>query len=180
MSYNETPAIRQFDLISASCRHLNYHRCAGKTLYKAAHTNNTVTAITYECIIVSLIYSGSNCVPQLFGSETVLSRLQWSYPSGKCSTVYNVRSSSKVKWPVQLFPSLLRGEGSCAGTWAANRRNTQQPSTPLYENAPLTFRHRASCILGQAFHYSPENVFYIFNQQIYFIILYLLDRASLI
>ena len=34
----------------------------------------------------------------------------------------------------------------------------------------LTFRHRAPCILGQAFHYSPENAFYIFNQQIYFII----------
>ena len=44
----------------------------------------------------------------------------------------------------------------------------------------LTFRHRASCILGQAFHYSPENAFYIFSQQIYFIIWYLLDRASLI
>jgi len=29
--------------------------------------------------------------------------------------------------------------------------------------ASLTFRHRASCILGQAFHYSPENAFYIFN-----------------
>jgi len=34
----------------------------------------------------------------------------------------------------------------------------------------LTFRQRASWILGQAFHYSPENTFYIFNQQIYFII----------
>ena len=34
----------------------------------------------------------------------------------------------------------------------------------------LTFRHRASSILGQAFHYSPENAFYILNQQIYFII----------
>ena len=44
----------------------------------------------------------------------------------------------------------------------------------------LTFRHRASCILRQAFHYSPENAFYIFNQQIYFIIWYFLDRASLI
>ena len=43
----------------------------------------------------------------------------------------------------------------------------------------LAFRHRASCILGQAFHYSPEKAFYIFNQQIYFIIWYLLDRASL-
>ena len=44
----------------------------------------------------------------------------------------------------------------------------------------LNFRHRASSILGQAFRYSPENAFYIFNQQIYFIIWYLLDRASLI
>jgi len=44
----------------------------------------------------------------------------------------------------------------------------------------LTFRHRASCILGLTFHYSPENAFYIFNQQIYFIIWHLLDRASLI
>jgi len=34
----------------------------------------------------------------------------------------------------------------------------------------LTFRHRASCTLGQAFRYSPENAFYIFNQHIYFII----------
>ena len=46
--------------------------------------------------------------------------------------------------------------------------------------ASLNFRHRASCILGQAFHYSPENAFYTFNQQIYFIIWYLLDRTSLI
>jgi len=36
-------------------------------------------------------------------------------------------------------------------------------------NVRLTFRHRASSILGQAFRYSPENAFYIFNQQIYFI-----------
>jgi len=34
----------------------------------------------------------------------------------------------------------------------------------------LTIRHCASCILGQAFHYSPENAFYIFNQQIFFFI----------
>ena len=46
----------------------------------------------------------------------------------------------------------------------------------------LIFRHRAFCIQGQAFRYSPENAFYIFNQQIrvYFINWYLLDRASLI
>ena len=44
------------------------------------------------------------------------------------------------------------------------------------------FNLQAPCVLyiGQAFHYSPENAFYIFNQQIYFIIWYLLARASLI
>ena len=31
----------------------------------------------------------------------------------------------------------------------------------------LNFRHRASCILGQAFRYSPVNAFYIFNQDIF-------------
>jgi hypothetical protein len=30
--------------------------------------------------------------------------------------------------------------------------------------AGWTFRHRVSCILGQAFHYSQEKAFYIFNQ----------------
>jgi len=49
---------------------------------------------------------------------------------------------------------------------------TDQILQPL--NAPsrhthLTFRHRSSCILGQAFRYSPENAFYVFNQEIYFI-----------
>ena len=42
----------------------------------------------------------------------------------------------------------------------------------------LTSRHRASCILGHAFHYSPKNALYI--SKIYFIICYLLDRASMI
>ena len=44
------------------------------------------------------------------------------------------------------------------------------PRAGLRVVSKLTFRHRASCILGQAFRYSPENAFYIFNQQIYFII----------
>jgi len=38
------------------------------------------------------------------------------------------------------------------------------------QECPLTFRHRASSILRQASRYSPENAFYIFNQQIYFIV----------
>ena len=58
-------------------------------------------------------------------------------------------------------PSLVTGR---------TRRNTERLSWAEWLETDLTFRHRASCILGQAFHYSPENAFYIFNQQIYFII----------
>ena len=42
-------------------------------------------------------------------------------------------------------------------------------TTKLVFLVALNFRHRASCILGQAFHYCPENAFYIFNQQIHII-----------
>ena len=51
-------------------------------------------------------------------------------------------------------------------------------STGLFPSINL----QAPCFLyiGQAFRYSSENAFYIFNQQVYFIIWYLLDHASLI
>ena len=50
-----------------------------------------------------------------------------------------------------------------------------------YQFLDITFNLQAPCVLciGQAFRYSPENAFYIFNQQIYFIISYLFNRASL-
>ena len=66
----------------------------------------------------------------------------------------------------------------CRTVW--NRMLHCQCFSDFILNMPLTFRHHASCILGQAFRYPPENAFYIFNQQIYFIIWYLLDGASLI
>ena len=52
------------------------------------------------------------------------------------------------------------------GQWIGRRGAVECPP----RSPDLTFRHRASCILGQAFRYSPENAFYICNQQIYFII----------
>ena len=84
---------------------------------------------------------------------------------------------------LQVFPHSLQAND----TTLPQSRPQQLPSTSLLINysfiilafnttqsevqkAPLTIRHRASCILGQAFHYSPENAFYIYNQQIYFII----------
>jgi len=47
---------------------------------------------------------------------------------------------------------------------------------PVYDNEKENWRvltnneiYASVYILGQAFRYSPENAFYIFNQQIYFI-----------
>ena len=54
----------------------------------------------------------------------------------------------------------------------------RQTSKAVHQDT-LTFRHRTSCITGQAFRYSPENAFCVFNPQIYFIIWYLLGPASL-
>ena len=85
-----------------------------------------------------------------------------------------------------LCKHVLRGCYSGVGKPTVQRGSelwTEQWCTETVQSVlcgTLTFRHRASCILGQAFPYSPENAFYIFNQQIYFIIWYLLDRASLI
>ena len=62
----------------------------------------------------------------------------------------------------------------------------EPPRTKYSLNCKTTradiFNLQAPCVLyiGQAFRYSPENDFYVFNQQIYFIIWYLLDRATLI
>jgi len=76
------------------------------------------------------------------------------------------------------FPLLTFG--TVRSTVAYSRITSFIPTYKYQRVRCLTLRHRASCILGQAFRYSPENAFYIFNQQIYFIISYLLDRASLI
>jgi len=66
-----------------------------------------------------------------------------------------------------VFSAFIRS--MYADNWANQMRSI------LYE--PL-----GACVLyiGQAFRYSPENAFYLFNQQIYFGVWYLLDRASLI
>jgi len=57
-----------------------------------------------------------------------------------------------------------------AGTFHLNTLKTGLLNYLNARSRGLTFRHRASCILGQAFRYSPENDFCIFNQQIYFVI----------
>ena len=61
--------------------------------------------------------------------------------------------------PLKLFSYINRkkhtsdGKAKKYGLWNKLRKSCKQMCN-------LTFRHRASCILGQAFHYSPEKAFY--------------------
>ena len=115
----------------------------------------------------SLLYNGYRVFPggkERPGRDADLSPLlvSWSW-KGRAIPLLPLWAVRPVHG-VQLFHNIHR-----------KRRQTLQEC-----RTGLTFRHRASCILGQAFRYFPENAFYIFNQKIYFIIWYLLDRASLI
>jgi len=60
--------------------------------------------------------------------------------------------------------------------------HVQSHIKPVCTPLSCVFNLQATCVLyiGQVFRYSPENAFYIFNQQIYFIIWYLLYSVSLI
>ena len=46
-----------------------------------------------------------------------------------------------------------------------------QEAYVLIQMSPTAINLQAPCVqfIGQAFRYSPENAFYVFNQQIYFI-----------
>ena len=71
--------------------------------------------------------------------------------------------TNKTKRNVQTRISMITN-------WSVNTLRTGLLNCLNARSRGLTFRHRASCIYGLAFRYSPENAFYIFNQQIHFII----------
>ena len=125
--------------------------------------------------LITLIKSGKQCKAQ---SSSCCSVLQFrATPS---LSVLNISLST---------PSYFRTPSACGlplmwHTKLHTHKTTGKTLTDKSQDrmvaGSLTFRDCASCILGQAFHCSTENAFHIFNQQIYFIIWYLLDRASLI
>jgi len=105
-----------------------------------------------------------------------------------------VNTKTVMDWKSEELPKIFNGpvEGhiefctgdSCHGGTKSKQRVTillgcnadgTEKLPPLvtgkYKNTPL-LNLWALCVLyvGQAFHYSPENAFYIFNQHIYFII----------
>ena len=127
--------------------------------------------------------------------QPVTESLQWlSYPDSYLGEVKRekFRNTNLVEGGKEKHKIRVTQDCNIARRFTTGNINTSRPHTDFLTTyfckilyvlvlfMPLTFRHLASCILGQAFQYSPENAFYIFNQQIYFIIWYLLHRASLI
>ena len=96
----------------------------------------------------------------------------------------NIPSSA---WNMQFIGSWCRG-GRGQHSEVLILPTVSHKSLPNTPTPTATYQLLSLCYLeaprflyiGQGFRYSPENAFYIFNQQIYFIIWYLLDRASLI
>ena len=82
--------------------------------------------------------------------------------------------TSDLAFPVRLIcnntMSVFQSSVMCSALGNCHQYFVKTTAYDVNLIISLTFKHRASCILGQAFHYFPENAFYIFNQQIYFII----------
>ena len=83
------------------------------------------------------------------------------------------RNASSSSWRLKLHEN-LQFRRSCS----SEKSRTTYPWTE--KSGKPTINLQAPCVLyiGQAFRYSPENAFCMFNQQIYFIIWYLLRCAS--
>ena len=120
-----------------------------------------------------------------FATSWKVGIFHWDHPSGSTTAVVSTQPITEISTRNIYF---LTGRGGVLG-YPVRRADNFATLTHLRtgllnclnaRSRGLTFRHRASFIWGQAFRYSPENAFYIFNQQIYFIIWYLLDGASLI
>ena len=91
---------------------------------------------------------------------------RWS--SLKHSSFHSLRDTTKGK--NVCYPN--EKQNTAVVKWHLfSRSQASQPTCRFaHKDITLTFRHHASSIYGQTFHYSPENAFYIFNKQIYFII----------
>ena len=122
-------------------------------LYIYTHIHTHAHTYMCVCLFVGLLMSSDYRSQLSFWSiKSRPSRLFSAIP--KCNCTFSTLAG--------VYCSTFLGQLLCDILWTC----------PCHVNFffVLTFRHRASCILGQAFHCSPENAFYIFNQQIYFII----------
>ena len=126
--------------------------------------------IWYDMIWYDMIYLPAIGLTPTGSSTVQYSTVQYTFTHKQ----YTEQHDSLIWKSADRVPSLRVMPWHLPCNWG------KKHGKPSVRVAGLTFRHRASSVLGQAFRYSPENAYYIFNQQLYFIIWFLLDRASLI
>ena len=112
--------------------------------------------MTEQCIMYVCRYRDARVL------TAICSFLEFVRRNNTCHTSCSVQ-------PIPVRTQSLKQYCKQSGLFG-RRKDVTGVTNKINAKVLLTFRHRASCILGQAFHYSPENAFYIFNQQIYFII----------
>ena len=114
------------------------------------------------CLFISPLYKFRASMRPTSGEN------YWVYATVALVTLYGRRLVCRLDWnSIQPADQTLQTQSDkcqCRidtiifSWWWAHGR-----SKHVEKRSILTFRHRASCILEQAFHYSPENAFYIFN-----------------
>ena len=124
-----------------------------ETLCICGETIERVTQFAYlGSIIDNTGVTGADITVRIRKTQIAFSALSKIWHSASYSTQSKVRiSNTNVK--AVLF---YRCE-----TWKNKNKKKINKKKPSCKSL-LTFRHRASCVLGQAFHYSPENAFYIY------------------
>ena len=145
-----------------------------------------------NCKLTPSLYRGDCChfliILDSRSRNSLQNALASKTNSRKCAFLFQIQKTScksflvKINVRKEIFVTSFEQRPSRYFHHWSNNQFVFRETAPqwAHHSLALTIRHRASCILGQAFHYSPENAFYIFNQQIYFITWYLFDRASLI
>jgi len=106
--------------------------------------------------------SPAKCTPKMEGGSVLFRNTTTHLPT-QVHTHSPTTYHPPTHLPIHLTTGSLNTEdlGTTEHSRNSNVGKFSHSLAPFY----LTFRHRASCILGQAFHYSPVNAFYIFNQK---------------
>ena len=147
-------------------QHVGYIFCSAKFLYSAS--KNRCSSGSYcslriaaritahiDYVTIGHLYNASSAVIR---TRMLIADLRITcHNVSQTSTVLLVKSNgnSVCNWNVQSLRIKLKSNDMSNGKVAQSYIN-------LYASRFL--------YIGQAFRYSPENTFYIFNQQIYFII----------
>ena len=136
------------------------------------------TLLCWDCWFESHRELGCLCLVSVVCCQVKVSATGWSLiqrsrPHCVCTCVCVLLSVIRCSEKPLLLQWLRKKERK------KERKSTARKLYCIFQNYILNLYPLCVLYIGQAFRCSPENAFYIFNEQIYFIIWYLLYRASL-